>query len=176
MLCRGQDGWRWDWRGHRGARGSAVLRVRVVQGLPGGTSAPLARSRRSGQGQGRCTGAEERCGELGCEVGRRSRGLGRDPAAVDGDGDEKGKGLGARRQQWGLSSVRGAAPRLPPRPAVTSVSAPLKICHRVSPQDLAIALQTFRFVWFSCSKFILFFSFLEGEKKAGSALEKWNPT
>lgn len=140
------------------------------------TGAPLARSRRSGRGWGRWTGAEERCGELGFEVGWRSCGLGRDPSAVDGDGDEKGKGLEARRRHQGSSSARGAAPRLSPIPPSPLVSAPLKVWHRISPQDLAIALQTLRFVWFSCSKFTLFFSFLEGEKKAGSAWKSGIPT
>lgn len=51
-----------------------------------GTGAPRARSRRSGQGWGRCTGAEERCGEPGCRVGRQSRGLGRDPSLCGGWG------------------------------------------------------------------------------------------
>lgn len=48
-------------------------------------------------------------GAGGGEVGRQSRGLGRDPSALDGDGDREEKGLGARRQQWDSSSAWGAA-------------------------------------------------------------------
>lgn len=152
--CQGRDGWRWD-------RGDTV---------PG---APQERSR-SGQGE-RCRGAE---GQRGVRCESEAAGSAGTPLRVDGDGDKEGRGLGARWQQWGLSSARGAAPQLPPHPAVTSVPAPVKIRHRVSPRDLAVALQTLWLVWFSCSEFTLFFTFLEGEqnkKKSGFCLEEWDP-
>lgn len=155
------------WEGHGGAQESGVLRIGVVRGLPGAPVCTTGMDQEVWAGMGTLHGS--RGTVWGAGVRGRSRGLGRDPSVVDGDGDEKGKGLG------GSSSAQGAAPWLPHHPTLTSVSAPLKIWHRVSPQDLAIALQTLRFVWFSCSKFTFFFSFLEGEN-SWFCLEKWNPT
>ena len=128
-----------------------------------GTGTPLAWSRRSGQGWGCCTGAEEKCGKLGREVGQQSCGLGRDPSAVDGDSDSEG--AWGQAVAAGLVLGTGSGTTAAPRPAVTAVSAPLKIWHHIQPQDLAVALQPLRFVWFSCSKVTLFFNFLQGGKK-----------
>lgn len=90
--------------------------VRRGHGAGGlGRDGDVAREQRSGAGSWGAGWDGKAAGSAGIH-----------PSAVDGDGDKKEKGLAARRQQRGSSSARGAAVS-PPGPAVTSVSAPLKI-------------------------------------------------